>query len=66
MSTKPVEDPVLDARLRDEIGRFFIAIGCGGVFGRCDVRVDSEGVPYLLEINANCGVYHAAGGLRQC
>ena len=58
MSTKPVEDPVLDARLRDEIGRFFIAIGCGG-FGRCDVRVDSEGVPYLLEINANCGVYHA-------
>ena len=58
MATKAVEDPVLDARLRDEIGRFFVAIGCGG-FGRCDVRVSADGTPYLLEINANCGVYHA-------
>lgn len=53
----PVEDPVLNARLRDEAARFFMALG-GASFGRCDVRVDREGVPYFLEINPNCGVYY--------
>ena len=26
-------------------------------FGRCDVRVDKTGTPFILEINSNCGVY---------
>ena len=57
LSSFPVEDPVLAARLREEAGRFFVALG-GASFGRCDVRVDACGTPYFLEINPNCGVYY--------
>lgn len=56
LSTAPVADPVLSDRLRDEMARFFVAIEFAS-FGRCDVRVDATGTPYMLEINANCGVY---------
>ena len=52
----PVQDPVLAARLREEAARFFVALN-GVSFGRCDVRVDGDGTPYMLEINPNCGVY---------
>ena len=51
----PVEDPVLAQRLRDECGRFFVKLKAAS-FGRCDLRVDKDGTPYMLEINANCGV----------
>ena len=27
-------------------------------FGRCDIRVDTSGTPFMLEINPNCGVYY--------
>src|ERR1035437_1918537 len=57
MSAAPVDDPVLDARLRDVSARFFVALR-GASFGRCDIRVDRSGVPFMLEINANCGVYY--------
>jgi D-alanine-D-alanine ligase-like ATP-grasp enzyme len=57
MSSFPVEDPVLDARLRDVSARFFRALG-GASFGRCDLRVDRSGTPFMLEINPNCGVYY--------
>ncbi|MEE3179057.1 MAG: D-alanine--D-alanine ligase [Verrucomicrobiota bacterium] len=57
LSSFPVEDPVLAARLREEAGRFFVALG-GASFGRCDVRVDAGGTPFFLEINPNCGVYY--------
>ena len=57
LSSFPVEDLVLAARLREEAGRFFVALG-GASFGRCDVRVDAGGTPYFLEINPNCGVYY--------
>ena len=57
MASFPVEDPALDARLRDVSARFFRALG-GASFGRCDLRVDREGTPWMLEINANCGVYY--------
>lgn len=53
----PVEDPTLAARLRDEAGRFFVALD-GASFGRCDVRVAGDGTPFWLEINANCGIYY--------
>ncbi|MDP6930900.1 MAG: D-alanine--D-alanine ligase [Planctomycetota bacterium] len=53
----PVADPELDARLRDEAARFFVALK-GASFGRCDFRVGRDGTPYMLEINANCGVYY--------
>lgn len=57
MSVSPVDDPLLDARLRDVSARFFVALR-GASFGRCDIRVDASGVPFMLEINPNCGVYY--------
>jgi D-alanine-D-alanine ligase-like ATP-grasp enzyme len=54
MSAFPVGDPDLDARLRDASARFFVALK-GASFGRCDLRVDRSGTPYMLEINPNCG-----------
>jgi D-alanine-D-alanine ligase len=30
----------------------------GASFGRCDIRVDVSGAPFMLEINPNCGVYY--------
>jgi D-alanine-D-alanine ligase-like ATP-grasp enzyme len=59
MSAIPVDDPTLDARLRDACARFFVALN-GASFGRCDLRVDRRGVPFMLEINPNCGVYYPA------
>ena len=57
MSAFPVGDPILDARLRDVSARFFVALN-GASFGRCDLRVDRGGTPFMLEINPNCGVYY--------
>jgi len=57
LSSFPVTDKVLAARLRDQATRFFVALK-GASFGRCDFRVDHEGTPYMLEINPNCGVYY--------
>jgi D-alanine-D-alanine ligase-like ATP-grasp enzyme len=57
MSAFPIVDPMLDARLRDLSARFFVALK-GASFGRCDLRVDRNGVPFMLEINPNCGVYY--------
>jgi D-alanine-D-alanine ligase-like ATP-grasp enzyme len=59
MSAFPVDDPVLGARLREASARFFVALK-GASFGRCDLRVDRNGVPFMLEINPNCGVYYPA------
>ena len=57
LSSFPVDDPVLAARLRDECARFFVELKAAS-FGRCDLRVDASGTPYMLEINANCGIYY--------
>jgi len=57
MMAQPVTEPALDARLRDVSARFFLALR-GASFGRCDIRVDREGTPFMLEINANCGVFY--------
>ena len=57
LASFPVEDPVLAQRLREECGRFFVKLKAAS-FGRCDLRVDKDGTPYMLEINANCGVYY--------
>ena len=68
MVAVPVEDEALDAQLRDISARFFVAIE-GASFGRCDIRIDHDGTPYMLEINANCGVFYPpkdAGGADLC
>lgn len=57
LASFPVGDPLLAARLRDISARFFVALN-GASFGRCDIRVDGAGTPWMLEINANCGVYY--------
>jgi D-alanine-D-alanine ligase len=57
LSSFPVEDPELDARLRDTSARFFLELD-GASYGRCDLRVDTAGTPHMLEINPNCGVYY--------
>jgi D-alanine-D-alanine ligase len=57
MSAFPIEDFALATRLRDICARFFVALG-GASFGRCDLRVDAGGTPFMLEINPNCGVYY--------
>lgn len=57
LAVEPVADPVLAERLREESAALFVELGCAS-FGRCDIRVDDRGVPYLLEINSNCGVYY--------
>ncbi|RKZ13768.1 D-alanine--D-alanine ligase, partial [bacterium] len=57
LTSFPVTDPVMAARLCNVSARFFLALG-GTSFGRCDIRVDHNGTPWMLEINANCGVYY--------
>ncbi|MBW3534456.1 MAG: hypothetical protein KY453_04455 [Gemmatimonadetes bacterium] len=57
MGDAPVSDPELEARLRDASARLFLGLGGAG-FGRCDLRVDAAGRPWMLEINPNCGVYY--------
>ncbi len=56
----PVTDPALDRRLREMASRFFLGMRGAG-FGRCDIRVDGEGRPFMLEINPNCGIYYPPG-----
>ncbi len=57
LTSFPVEDPELANRLRDESARFFVGLK-GSSFGRCDIRVSEDGIPYMLELNANCGIYY--------
>jgi D-alanine-D-alanine ligase-like ATP-grasp enzyme len=57
MAAFPVDDPILDALLRDVSARFFLALK-GASFGRCDLRIDRRGAAFMLEINPNCGVYY--------
>jgi D-alanine-D-alanine ligase len=68
LSSFPVPDPVLAERLQEEAARFFVAMQAAS-FARCDFRVDTDGTPYLLEINPNCGVFYPpadAGGADIC
>jgi D-alanine-D-alanine ligase-like ATP-grasp enzyme len=53
----PVEDPALDLLLREASSRFFQGMRGAG-YGRCDIRVDSDGCAYMLEVNPNCGIYY--------
>lgn len=57
LSAEPVLDRKLAKRMRDESARFFLELK-GASFGRCDIRVDPDGVPHMLEINPNCGLYY--------
>lgn len=54
---QPVQDPELDARLRDASSRFFLGLNGAG-YARTDIRVDEEGRIWMLEINPNPGMYY--------
>jgi D-alanine-D-alanine ligase len=54
---QPVQDPELDVRLRDASARFFVGLNGAG-YGRTDIRVDAEGRVWMLEMNANPGMYY--------
>jgi D-alanine-D-alanine ligase len=68
LSAFPVNDPLLEQRLRDAASRLFVEMDGAG-FGRCDLRVDRQGTAFMLEINANCGIYYPPaepGGADLC
>ncbi|MCG8466831.1 MAG: hypothetical protein MJB57_01280, partial [Gemmatimonadetes bacterium] len=58
METFAVADPGLDRLLKKVSSRFFQALN-GASYGRCDIRLDREGRPFMLEINANCGMFYS-------
>lgn len=58
MTWAPVLEPQLAARLQDISRKQFLGLG-GRSYGRCDIRMDSRGELYMLEINPNCGVFYA-------
>ena len=53
----PVTDEALATKLREMSARFFVGMRGAG-FGRCDIRLDKDGNPFVLEINPNCGIYY--------
>lgn len=57
MRALPVTDAALDAELREASRRLFVGLGGTG-YGRCDLRLDSAGRLYMLEINPNCAVFY--------
>jgi len=68
LETIPVVDAGLEAKIREASARFFLGLNGAG-YGRCDIRVDADGRPFMLEINANCGLYYPpadAGGADLC
>ncbi len=55
-----LEDPVLEARLVRTAMDAFTALDCQD-YGRVDLRVSPEGVPYVIDINPNCDLHPKAG-----
>jgi D-alanine-D-alanine ligase len=61
---RPVSDDSLARRLIRISAELFRGLGGSG-YARCDIRVASTGIPYVLEINPNCSVFYppdAPGG----
>lgn len=55
---EPLEDQDrLVERLKAVSKDFFVGLRGTG-YGRCDLRMDSDGRLYMLEINPNCGVFY--------
>ncbi len=57
MEIVPCDDPVLAERLKDMSKKVFTGLH-GASYGRCDIRVNEQGEPFLLEINPNCAVFY--------
>ncbi len=59
LRASPVGDGELADLLRDLSVRMFTGLNGAG-YGRCDLRIDRDGRPFMLEINPNCGIYYPA------
>jgi D-alanine-D-alanine ligase len=55
-----LEDSAMEARLVRTAMEAFTALDCLD-YGRVDLRVSPEGVPYVIDINPNCDLHPAAG-----
>lgn len=55
-----LEDAALEARLVRTAMDAFAALDCLD-YGRVDLRVSPEGVPYVIDINPNCDLHPSAG-----
>jgi D-alanine-D-alanine ligase len=55
-----LEDSALEARLVQTAMDAFSALDCMD-YGRVDLRVSPEGVPYVIDINPNCDLHPGAG-----
>lgn len=53
----PVMDPELSARLRDMSAKLFTGLNGTG-YGRCDIRMNSAGELYMLEINPQGAIFY--------
>jgi D-alanine-D-alanine ligase-like ATP-grasp enzyme len=58
MAWRRTRNPLLDLRCRDVAAKAFSSIMGGIGYGRVDLRVDSKGVVWFLEINPNCGLFY--------
>jgi D-alanine-D-alanine ligase len=59
-ATCQLEDPALEARVVKTAMDAFAALECQD-YGRVDLRVSPEGVPYVIDINPNCDLHPEAG-----
>jgi D-alanine-D-alanine ligase-like ATP-grasp enzyme len=57
MKCIPVDQPELITRLQDMSRKMFLGLNGTG-YGRCDVRMSSEGELFMLEINPNGAVFY--------
>ncbi|MDP7575189.1 MAG: hypothetical protein QF723_08785, partial [Phycisphaerales bacterium] len=47
----------LNGQLKWIGSELFVEMKAAG-YARCDIRVDGDGIPHILEINANCGIFY--------
>ena len=52
-----VDDPAIDARLREAAERIFTGFGAMG-YARMDFRMDADGTLWFLEVNFTCSVFY--------
>jgi len=56
-SNVAVDDPAVEARLREAAERIFAGFGAMG-YARMDFRMDAEGTLWFLEVNFTCSVFY--------
>ncbi len=57
MDIVPCPDLGLAEKLMEMSKKVFVGLN-GVSYGRCDIRVNAEGEPFLLEINPNCALFY--------